>query len=234
MPAPMAVAAPSCADQIIHPQRCSMDRLAVTSGMRFAALAKCAAAPMFSIAMLSLVSGCGQSTASLPAQLQAPPKQDPVKSETVELTRGQLSSIKVEIARAFSFPVEVEAAGSIAFSDELAEIQTESALLGAAATYDLTCKELARVRSLGTGNGIAQKDLEQAQSDEQTAEAAVKAARDAVRALGKTDAEIDAMISKGRIESQTIQTVRAPTAAKPASGAPFSRLIVISSIPPNA
>ena len=66
-------------------------------------------------------------------------------------------------------------------------IQAESTLIGAAATYVLTDKELLRVQGLG---GVAEREKEQATSDEQTAEGALKAARDAVRVFGKTDAEI--------------------------------------------
>ena len=46
----------------------------------------------------------------------------------------------------------------------------------------------------------SQKELEQATSDQQTAEGALKAARDAVRVFGKTDAEIDQMIAARRID----------------------------------
>jgi len=67
-------------------------------------------------------------------------------------------------------------------------IQAESNLIGAAATFELTNKELARVQGLG---GIAEREKEQAISDQQTAEGALKAARDAVLVFGKTDTEID-------------------------------------------
>ena len=56
------------------------------------------------------------------------------------------------------------------------------------------------MRALGTAGGIAAKELDQATSDEQTAAAALRAARDAVRALGKTAAQIDRMIDSGQIE----------------------------------
>jgi cobalt-zinc-cadmium efflux system membrane fusion protein len=83
-------------------------------------------------------------------------------------------------------------------------VQAESTLIGAAATYDLTTKELARVRSLygtnGDNGGIAQKDLEQAISDQETAEGALKAARDAVRVFGKSDAEIDQLVATRKID----------------------------------
>ena len=76
-------------------------------------------------------------------------------------------------------------------------IQAESALIGAAATFELTNKELARVKGLP---GISERELEQAISDQQTADGALKAARDAVRVFGKTDAEIDQMIASHKID----------------------------------
>jgi cobalt-zinc-cadmium efflux system membrane fusion protein len=76
-------------------------------------------------------------------------------------------------------------------------IQAESALIGGAATFELTSKELARVKGLP---GISERELEQAISDQQTADGALKAARDAVRVFGKTDAEIDQMIASHKID----------------------------------
>jgi membrane fusion protein, heavy metal efflux system len=71
-------------------------------------------------------------------------------------------------------------------------IQAESTLIGAAATFNLTSKELDRVKGLA---GISQREVEQATSDQQTAEGALKAARDAVRVFGKSNAEVDQMIA---------------------------------------
>jgi len=88
-------------------------------------------------------------------------------------------------------------------------IQAESTLIGAAATFDLTNKELARVRGLG---GIAEREREQAISDQQTAEGALKAARDAVRVFGKTDAEIEQMIDSRKIDPALV--VRSPIGGK--------------------
>ena len=80
-------------------------------------------------------------------------------------------------------------------------IQAESTLIGAAATLELTSKELARARDLYTTNvGVPQRELEQAISDQQTAEGALKAARDAVRVFGKSEAEIDQIIASRRID----------------------------------
>jgi cobalt-zinc-cadmium efflux system membrane fusion protein len=88
-------------------------------------------------------------------------------------------------------------------------IQAESTLIAAAATLQLTNKELARVQGLG---GIAEREKEQAASDQQTAEGALKAARDAVRVFGKTDAEIDQMIASRRIDPALV--VRSPIPGK--------------------
>jgi cobalt-zinc-cadmium efflux system membrane fusion protein len=79
-------------------------------------------------------------------------------------------------------------------------IQAESTLIGAAATFELHRKELSRAKNLSGTNGVSVRELEQATSDEQTAEGALKAARDAVRVFGKTDAEIDQMISSRKID----------------------------------
>jgi len=84
-------------------------------------------------------------------------------------------------------------------------IQAESTLIGAQATYELASKELARARDLYSTNvGVSQRELEQATSDEQTASGAVRAARDAVRVYGKSDGEIDQIISSRKIDSALI------------------------------
>jgi cobalt-zinc-cadmium efflux system membrane fusion protein len=79
-------------------------------------------------------------------------------------------------------------------------IQTESTLIGAAATLQLTSKELARAEDLRGTNGVSERELEQAASDEQTAEGALKAARDAVRVFGKSETEIDQIIARRTID----------------------------------
>jgi len=92
-------------------------------------------------------------------------------------------------------------------------IQAESTLIGAAATYELTTKELARARDLYASSvGVPQRELEQAISDQQTADGALKAARDAVLVFGKTDAEIDRMIASRKIDPALV--VRSPISGK--------------------
>jgi cobalt-zinc-cadmium efflux system membrane fusion protein len=51
---------------------------------------------------------------------------------------------------------------------------------------------------------VPQRELEQAISDEQTAEDALQAARDAVRVFGKSEADMDQMIASRRIDPALI------------------------------
>jgi membrane fusion protein, heavy metal efflux system len=75
-------------------------------------------------------------------------------------------------------------------------LQAESTLIAAAGVLDLTTRNLARLRDLYTTRAVSQHDVEQAVSDQQTAEGNLRAARDAVRIFGKTDADIDAIVAK--------------------------------------
>lgn len=79
-------------------------------------------------------------------------------------------------------------------------IQAESTLIGAAAQLELTAKELARAKALNGTDGVSERELEQATSDQETAEGALKAARDAVRVFGKSDAEVDRIIASRKID----------------------------------
>jgi cobalt-zinc-cadmium efflux system membrane fusion protein len=74
-------------------------------------------------------------------------------------------------------------------------LQAESTLIAAAGVLDLTTRNLARLRDLYTTRAVSQHDLEQAVSDQQTAEGNLRAARDAVRLFGKSDADIDHIVS---------------------------------------
>jgi membrane fusion protein, heavy metal efflux system len=88
-------------------------------------------------------------------------------------------------------------------------IQAESNLIAAAATFDLTNKELARVNGLP---GVSEREREQATSDQQTADGALKAARDAVLVFGKTPSEADQMIATRKIDPALV--VRSPIAGQ--------------------
>jgi membrane fusion protein, heavy metal efflux system len=83
-------------------------------------------------------------------------------------------------------------------------LQAESTLISAAGTLELHTRTLARARELYKTQAIAQRELEQAVSDQQSAEGALKAARDAVRIFGKSDTAIDQIVADRRIDSSLI------------------------------
>jgi membrane fusion protein, heavy metal efflux system len=83
-------------------------------------------------------------------------------------------------------------------------LAAESNLIGAAATMELTSRALDRLKVLYETRAVAQKDLEQAVNDQQTAEGALKTARDAIRIFGKTDAEIDEIIKERRADPKLV------------------------------
>jgi membrane fusion protein, heavy metal efflux system len=83
-------------------------------------------------------------------------------------------------------------------------LQAESTLLATAGVLELQKKTLARVSGLLKAGGSAQRDVDQATSDQQTAEGAFKAARDSVRIFGKTDAEIDQIVQARKVDSTLI------------------------------
>jgi membrane fusion protein, heavy metal efflux system len=95
--------------------------------------------------------------------------------------------------------------GDILFTIDSPDLlQAESTLLAAAGVLELQKKTLARVTGLLKAGGSAQKDIDQATSDEQTAEGNFKAARDAMRIFGKTDAEIDRVVDSRKIDSTLV------------------------------
>jgi membrane fusion protein, heavy metal efflux system len=75
-------------------------------------------------------------------------------------------------------------------------LQAESTLIAAAGVLELTTRNLARLKELYQSRAVSQKDLEQAVSDQQTAEGNLRAARDAVRIFGKPDADIDGIVAR--------------------------------------
>ncbi len=91
-------------------------------------------------------------------------------------------------------------------------LQAESTLIAAAGVLDLTTRNLARLRGLYTTQAVSQREVEQATSDQQTAEGNLRAARDAVRIFGKSDADIDNIIAK-RIADPTL-VVPSPIAGR--------------------
>jgi cobalt-zinc-cadmium efflux system membrane fusion protein len=74
-------------------------------------------------------------------------------------------------------------------------LAAESNLIAAAGVLDLTSRNLARLQELYKTRAISQAQLEQAISDQQTAEGNLRAGRDAVRIFGKSEAEIDKIVA---------------------------------------
>jgi cobalt-zinc-cadmium efflux system membrane fusion protein len=83
-------------------------------------------------------------------------------------------------------------------------LQAESTLLASAGVLEMQKKTLARATGLLKQGGSAQKDVDQATSDEQTAEGNFKAARNALRIFGKADAEIDQILADRKIDSTLV------------------------------
>ncbi len=83
-------------------------------------------------------------------------------------------------------------------------LQAESALIAAAGVLDLDGKNLDRLRGLFTTRAVSQREVEQATSDQQTAEGNLRAARDAVKLFGKSDADIDGIIANRNADSTLV------------------------------
>ena len=95
--------------------------------------------------------------------------------------------------------------GDILFTIDSPDLlQAESTLLATAGVLELQKKTLARIGGLLKSGGMAQRDFDQATSDEQTAEGNFKAAKNAVRIFGKTDAEIDQILSDRKVDSTLV------------------------------
>ncbi|MGC2074721.1 MAG: efflux RND transporter periplasmic adaptor subunit, partial [Xanthobacteraceae bacterium] len=87
-------------------------------------------------------------------------------------------------------------------------LSAESSLIAASGVLELTTRNLARLKDLYTTRAVSQRDLDQAISDQQTAEGNLRAGRDAVRIFGKTDSEIDQIIADRKADPTLV--VRSP------------------------
>ncbi|MBV1698033.1 MAG: efflux RND transporter periplasmic adaptor subunit, partial [Hyphomicrobiales bacterium] len=85
-------------------------------------------------------------------------------------------------------------------------LQAESTLIAAAGVMDLTTRNLARLRELYKTLAVSQHDVEQATSDQQTAEGNLRAARDEVRIFGKSEAEISRIVSERTADPTLVVT----------------------------
>jgi cobalt-zinc-cadmium efflux system membrane fusion protein len=110
-----------------------------------------------------------------------------------------------KILKAFYNIGEEVKAGDVLFTIDSPDLlQAESTLLASAGVLELQKKTLARALNLLKAGGSAQKDVDQATSDQQTAEGNFKAAKDAVRIFGKTDAEIEQVVSDRKVDSTLV------------------------------
>src|SRR5260221_10370323 len=92
--------------------------------------------------------------------------------------------------------------GDILFTIDSPDLlQAESNLLATAGVLELRTRTLTRVSQLIKTGGSSQKDVDQATSDQQTAEGNFKAAKNGVRIFGKTDAEIDQILAERKVDS---------------------------------
>jgi cobalt-zinc-cadmium efflux system membrane fusion protein len=91
-------------------------------------------------------------------------------------------------------------------------IQAESNLIGAAAALDQTTSALERAKKLYAVHGIDQNDYETAVANQQTAEGALKAARNDVEVFGKSQAEIDRMVKTRTIDPYLV--VQSPVSGR--------------------
>jgi len=162
-----------------------------------------AAATAFAVSLVCAggLSGCGRTSAAAPAAIRATRAPAPSPPTTVALSADQAGELRIAPAGTFRFAIEKSEVGSITFAEDPAIVQAESTLLGAAATLKLNQKELRRARLLYDTQGVSAREVEQTTSDTQTAAAALAAARSALHALGKSDAQIDRMIATGRVDA---------------------------------
>ena len=79
-------------------------------------------------------------------------------------------------------------------------VQAESNLISTAGLLALSNKTLERARKMLEVQANAQKDIEQAVSDQQTAEGNYQAARNAVRIFGKSDAAMDRIVVNRKVD----------------------------------
>lgn len=80
-------------------------------------------------------------------------------------------------------------------------IQAESTLLATAGVRELTTRALERARQLLALQGLAEKDYQQAVSDQQTAEAGYQAARRVLHVFGKSEEQVEHLLATKQIDS---------------------------------
>lgn len=103
--------------------------------------------------------------------------------------------------------------GQVLFTIESPDfIAAQSTLISAAATLDQTKSALARAKALYAVKGIDQNDYEAAVAAEQSAEGALRAARQGVAVFGRTEGEIDRIVATRHVDPALI--VKSPIAGR--------------------
>jgi membrane fusion protein, heavy metal efflux system len=147
-----------------------------------------------------LLAACGQHGDAGKAD-HTPANGNAPTEPSVTLTPNQLTAIKIAPSEVYAFHEEKEGVGVVSFPEDPNIVQAVSTLLTDAASYAVAERELKRAKDLLATKGVSEREVEQATSDEQTAKAALEAARSALLQLGKSDAEIDHIIATGMIAS---------------------------------
>jgi cobalt-zinc-cadmium efflux system membrane fusion protein len=97
--------------------------------------------------------------------------------------------------------------GQPLFTIESTDLMTAaSTLIQTAGVLDLTNANLARLRGATKIGGASQKDLDQAVSDQKTAEGAYRAARLALGVFGKTEEQIDQVVRERKVDHALLIT----------------------------
>jgi cobalt-zinc-cadmium efflux system membrane fusion protein len=143
---------------------------------------------------------------------------------TVELSAGQAAAVAVATLGTHAFPIVRDEIGAIAAPEDLAVIQAESALLAAASADTVATGELARATTLAVGDGVSRRELEQAAADRTAADAALAAARAALRALGVADAQMQRLLGLGQVDEATLPGERWVGVAVLEADAPLIRV----------
>jgi cobalt-zinc-cadmium efflux system membrane fusion protein len=118
-----------------------------------------------------------------------------------ELLTQVFTPYQGRILKAFASVGERVAKDQVLFTIDSPDlVQAESTLIAAAGVIELTSKVLERQANLYKQSAAAQKDYEQSVSDQQAAEGAYHAARAAVKVFGKSEAEIDKIVSSRKID----------------------------------
>lgn len=130
---------------------------------------------------------------------------------TIDFNQNMLVQVSSQypgkVLKAFANVGDDVKLGDVLFTIDSPDLlQAESTLLASAGVLELQKRTLARATQLVKAGGSAQKDVDQATSDQQTAEGNFKAARNSVRIFGKTDADLEQILAERRVDSTLVVT----------------------------